>query len=135
MDMPTDPEARPLLIFDGDCGFCTSSVRWLAGKLVARQRTTVTTTPYQWLDLAALGVTEQRAAREVLWVNEAGRVTGGAQAFACWLQRDRGAWAVLGRVLQAPLVRPLAALVYRLVASNRHRLPGGTPACAVRPPS
>jgi len=26
-------------------------------------------------------------------------------------------------------LRPLAGVVYRIIARNRHRLPGGTPAC------
>jgi predicted DCC family thiol-disulfide oxidoreductase YuxK len=30
-----------------------------------------------------------------------------------------------------PVVRVVAAWVYKLVANNRYRLPGGTPACRV----
>ena len=36
------------------------------------------------------------------------------------------------RPIQPPL-RWLAPYLYRLIARNRHRLPGGTPACAIRP--
>jgi predicted DCC family thiol-disulfide oxidoreductase YuxK len=38
-------------------------------------------------------------------------------------------WPAAGAVLSAPLVAQAAQAVYRVVASNRHRLPGGTPAC------
>lgn len=56
---------------------------------------------------------------------------GGAQAVARLLMRSGGAWAYLGALLTLAPVRPLAALGYRWVARNRHRLPGGTPACAL----
>ena len=42
-------------------------------------------------------------------------------------------WALLGRLLQLPLVRVLADRVYRVLAANRMRLPGGTAACALPP--
>jgi predicted DCC family thiol-disulfide oxidoreductase YuxK len=38
-------------------------------------------------------------------------------------------WKAVGVVLQVPPISWLAALVYVVVAKNRHRLPGGTPAC------
>jgi len=34
-------------------------------------------------------------------------------------------------VIMLPGISWLAAKAYRLVANNRYRLPGGTPACAV----
>jgi predicted DCC family thiol-disulfide oxidoreductase YuxK len=36
-------------------------------------------------------------------------------------------------VLRTPPVRWLAAGVYRLIANNRQRMPGGTAACALPP--
>jgi predicted DCC family thiol-disulfide oxidoreductase YuxK len=43
-------------------------------------------------------------------------------------------WRLAGHVLLLPGVSAIAARVYSLVADNRSRLPGGTPACAPRPP-
>ncbi|NCZ92069.1 MAG: DUF393 domain-containing protein, partial [Actinobacteria bacterium] len=40
-------------------------------------------------------------------------------------------WSTIGRVIGWRVMSPLGSLVYRLVANNRHRLPGGTPACKV----
>ncbi|RMI34482.1 thiol-disulfide oxidoreductase DCC family protein [Streptomyces triticirhizae] len=120
---------RPVLVFDGDCGFCTTSVnvaeRWI--------RPDCTVVAWQFADLAALGATEERARHEVLWVTPAGRVHGGAAAVARLLMRAGGVWAPLGALLTLPPVSWLARLGYRLVAANRHRLPGGTPACALPP--
>lgn len=95
--------------------------------------------PFQFEDLAALDaragglgeVTAERAEREVLWVTPTGRVYGGAQAVARLLMRSGGAWAYLGAVLASAPVRPVAGLAYRWVARNRHRMPGGTAACAL----
>ena len=82
-----------------------------------------------------MGTDSTRAQREVLWVTPGGEVAGGAQAFARWLQFRGGAYGVIGTAMRLPGVRTLAAGVYRLVANNRQRLPGGTPACALPPPT
>ena len=44
-------------------------------------------------------------------------------------------WKFFGRLLVLPGITRIAAKVYRLVADNRYRLPGSTPACAVSRPS
>ncbi|MEB3368115.1 thiol-disulfide oxidoreductase DCC family protein [Saccharopolyspora mangrovi] len=118
----------PVLIYDGDCGFCTRSVR-LAVRLPVRMRVRT----WQETDLAALGATEDRARREVLWVDRTGGVFGGAAAVAELLKSCRAPWPALGWITSAPLVRTLAAHAYRWVADNRHRLPGSTPACQLPP--
>lgn len=118
---------RPVLVYDGDCGFCTACVhlaqRWVGPRcdIAARQRA----------DLDALGVTQERAAYEVLWITPDATVYGGAQAVAELLSSARGGWAVVGAVLRAAPARWIAHGVYRAVARNRHRLPGGTPACSL----
>jgi predicted DCC family thiol-disulfide oxidoreductase YuxK len=132
-------QPNPVLLYDGDCAFCTSSVRFAERRLEPSRWEAV---PFQFADLEALSaftggqVTEERAVREVLWITPGGRVHGGAQAAARLLLRTRRPlWSALGAVLTLAPVRPLAAGAYRWVAANRYRLPGGTPACAVRPPA
>lgn len=124
----------PLLIFDGDCGFCTSSATWVAERLHRPGGPDAELRPWQFTDLAALGTTADRAQQEVLWVTPNGEIRGGAAAFAGWLRFAGGPYAVVGRTMDLPGVRSLAAAVYRLIARNRSRLPGGTPACALPPP-
>ncbi|MFD7438189.1 thiol-disulfide oxidoreductase DCC family protein [Streptomyces sp. NPDC059861] len=118
---------QPLLVYDGDCGFSTTSVAF-AQKWI-RPRCEITA--WQWARLDALGVTRRRAEYEALWVTPDGTVHGGAQAVAKLLSSARGAWGVVGALLQLAPVRWLAHGIYRAVADNRHRLPGGTPACAL----
>ncbi|MGX1883223.1 thiol-disulfide oxidoreductase DCC family protein [Streptomyces sp. NPDC055287] len=125
----------PVLVYDGDCAFCTTSVnfaeRWL--------RPRCEMTPWQFTDLGALGVTRHRAEHEALWVTPAGAVHGGAQAVARLLLSAGRGWAALGALLTLPPLRWAAHGAYRLIANNRGRLPGGTPACALpadrRPPA
>ncbi|MBB5079369.1 thiol-disulfide oxidoreductase DCC family protein [Nonomuraea endophytica] len=118
-----------VLVYDGDCGFCTTCVRFIERRMRVRARITA----WQAADLAALGVTEERARHELLWVSGSG-VYGGAQAVAKLLLHAGLPWSPIGAILRLPPVRWLAHGVYRLVAGNRHRLPGGTAACALDDP-
>ncbi|MFC8594789.1 thiol-disulfide oxidoreductase DCC family protein [Streptomyces atroolivaceus] len=118
---------RPVLIYDGDCAFCTSSVTFAERHI--RPRCEVT--PWQFADLNSLGTTRERAEHELLWITPAGVTHGGAQAVAKLLLNAGRRWAVLGALLTLPPLRWIAHGVYRLVANNRERMPGGTPACAL----
>lgn len=120
--------ARPLLVFDGDCGFCSGSV----GVLRDRIGPDVDFEPWQRLDLAALGLTQEQVTRSVWLVEGAGAAprSSGAAAFARVLLRAARPWRVVGRLLLLPPVSWCAAAVYRVIAANRHRLPGSTPACS-----
>ncbi|MFC0626095.1 thiol-disulfide oxidoreductase DCC family protein [Kribbella deserti] len=130
MPEPVETKSLPILIFDGDCGFCTTSARWLQRRL----RSDVAVEPWQFTDLVAYGTTPQRATYEVIWADADGELYGGAQAFARWLIHTGGLWSVPGAALTLPPIRWLAAGVYRLIANNRQRMPGGTPACALPQP-
>ncbi|WP_330180943.1 DUF393 domain-containing protein [Nocardia sp. NBC_01503] len=47
---------RPLVVFDGDCAFCTASVDFIRHRIGPD----VDFTPWQRIDLPALGLTEQQ---------------------------------------------------------------------------
>jgi predicted DCC family thiol-disulfide oxidoreductase YuxK len=119
---------RPLLVFDGDCAFCTSSVRLL--EKIGPEAEIIA---WQQADLGALGLSEEAAAAAVQWVETDGTIRSGHEAVAAALGSAGGVWALARRALLAPGIAPIAAGAYRLVAANRQRLPGGTPACAVDP--
>ena len=55
-----------LLVFDGDCGFCTTSVRWFE----RRFPDAFATSPYQFLDLDALGLTAAQCDAKVQWIGD-----------------------------------------------------------------
>jgi predicted DCC family thiol-disulfide oxidoreductase YuxK len=121
-------QARPVLVYDGDCAFCTSSVR-----VLERIGPEAEIVAWQLTDLAALGLTEEAASAAVQWVEIDGTIHPGHEAIAAALDSAGGIWALAGRALLSPGIAPVAAGGYRLIAENRHRLPGGTPACAVDP--
>jgi len=113
------------LIFDGDCGFCTTSVRWLQ-RWLPRVPATI---PFQWAELDRFGLTEAEARSRVWFVTD-GRRYGGAAAIAALLRgQPVVALRVLGWLATAPPWFWAAEAGYRIVARYRYRLPGGTPAC------
>ncbi|MBT2382177.1 thiol-disulfide oxidoreductase DCC family protein [Streptomyces sp. ISL-11] len=118
---------RPVLVYDGDCAFCSTSVAFAE----RRVRPDCDAVPWQFADLDALGTTRERADHELLWITPVGAVHGGAQAVAKMLLSAGRGWAVLGASLTLPPLRWIAHGAYRLVADNRDRMPGGTPACAL----
>ena len=116
---------RPVLVFDGDCAFCTSCVR-----LLERIGTEAEIVAWQVADLDELGITAAEAAEAVRWIEADGTVRSGHEALAAALRAAGRPWRIVGRAILLPGVSRLAAAGYRLIARNRHRLPGGTPACA-----
>jgi predicted DCC family thiol-disulfide oxidoreductase YuxK len=120
---------RATLLFDGDCAFCSRCAA-LARRILPD---VYEVAAWQRLDLAAVGVPAERAQTEVLWISDGGDVVGGAAAVARALRAAGGLWAPLGLLLSIPPVSWLAPQIYRLVAANRYRLPGGTAACRVPP--
>ncbi len=118
----------PVLVFDGDCAFCTSCAR-----LLERIGPEAEIVAWQVADLDELGITAVEAAEAVQWIGTDGTVRSGHEAIAAVLARAGRPWRIAGRTLLLPGVSRVAAAGYRLIARNRHRLPGGTPACATRP--
>jgi predicted DCC family thiol-disulfide oxidoreductase YuxK len=118
--------AGPMLIFDGDCGFCTSSARWIEKRLP----TGVEVIAWQFIDdLDALGLTVAEVSEKAWWIDGEGLRHGGHLAIGEALAAAGGVWGVVGRGMLLPPFRWLAAPVYRLISRYRHRMPGGTPAC------
>ena len=117
---------RGVLVFDGDCGFCT----WSAARIGAWASGTLEVVPWQQADLTALGLTEGQCSTAVQYVDGGGVASGGA-AVARALTQCRQPWRTAGLVLALPWLSPVVERGYVIVAANRHRLPGATPACAL----
>lgn len=118
-----------ILLFDGDCAFCSSCARLLVERVRPRD---VAVTAWQHADLAALDVSQAEVDEAVVLVGPAGRRTHGPVAIADVL-RGGGArgWRAVGAVLGTRPVLVVARPVYRWIARHRDRMPGGTPACAI----
>ncbi len=117
----------PLFLFDGDCGFCTASVNRLRDDLPVFPDAQ----PWQWVDLAELGLSRDDVAN-ASWLLAGGRRYRGHLAFSALLRmQPRVALRFAGWMLATPPFSWAARVGYALVARFRHRLPGGTPACAM----
>ncbi len=118
-----------LLVYDGDCGFCTRAAAWVAAGWAEGGPTIAAFQSLGPDGLAARGLTVAEAAAAVQWVGPDGRIESGHRAVAAALAAGSGWRRAAGRVLGVPPVRWAAASVYPLVARFRHRLPGATAAC------
>jgi predicted DCC family thiol-disulfide oxidoreductase YuxK len=114
----------PLLLFDGECGFCTRTLGWL--RLIDRRRV-IETVPFQRPGAPErVGLTREQCARSVQWLGADGHRAEGAEAIAAAL--SVALLTELPTRVYARTAGPQRVL-YGLVARNRHRLPGVTPWC------
>jgi predicted DCC family thiol-disulfide oxidoreductase YuxK len=90
--------------------------------------------PYQFLDLDQIGLLRSEAESAVQYLSNEKRYRG-AEAIARCLMDSKTIWSTLGWIVRAPVILSFAEIVYSVVAANRHRLPGGTPECQLRPKS
>ena len=71
----------PVLVFDGDCAFCSSSVR-AAQRVIGRMPTVIA---YQFADLPSLGLTAEECAAAVRYIARDHRAYAGEDAVAALL--------------------------------------------------
>lgn len=121
------PPNQPVLVYDGDCAFCTRTARWIEARLPSNVRVA----PSQALDLDALGLSEHDVATAAWWVDATGRRWRGHEAVAQALRAAGGWERPVGRLLLTPPISWVAAAAYGWVARNRSKMPGGTPSCHV----
>ena len=127
---------RAILLYDGDCGVCTRLARFVAHRLRPgvrpgdqAGRPAYDISAYQDADLPPLGVTPAQCDAALQWVDGSGRVSAAQDAVARLLLASTPWARPIGAMLLVPGINALAGAVYRTVAANRSRLPGGTPAC------
>lgn len=117
-----------VLIFDGDCGFCTTTANYIK----KHSSTPIEIHPWQWVELRDYGLTREQAAAKVQMVVN-GKVYSGHKGFAKMLRLQKQWWfKLLGALAVTPPFSWGARLGYYFVAKYRHKLPGGTPACQLQ---
>lgn len=114
-----------ILIYDGDCAFCKNSLNWAITNLKDLPRYAA----FQKIDLSEYQLSLAEAKAQV-WLIDGETHLGGHRAVAwLFLNQKSLVWRALGHFLIA--FSPISAWVYRWVAKNRHRLPGGTKECSI----
>lgn len=129
----TSPSRTPentVLIFDGDCAFCSLWVERLRAALPVFP----VSTPWQWIDLDDYALTRDDVAKAAWLVTPTQQFAGHLAFSAILRSQPTVGWRFLGHLIATEPFNSICALGYRFVARYRHRLPGGTPACAVRKP-
>jgi predicted DCC family thiol-disulfide oxidoreductase YuxK len=117
-----------VLVYDGDCSFCSSSAQWLTD----RWQTPAQVVAWQHLSedqLQLFGLSLDDVRQAAWWIAPSGQRSRGHLAVARALRSTHGWSSVAGLLLLIAPFRWLAAAAYPLVSRWRHRLPGATPAC------
>ena len=115
----------PVLVFDGDCQFCTRAAGW--ARAIAPAEISIAAS--RDINLADIGLTKNQCAEALQFVSADRSIRSGAGAVAELLRSCGGLWAFAGQVMDLPGVSALARVTYRFVSRHRHRFPGGTAKC------
>jgi predicted DCC family thiol-disulfide oxidoreductase YuxK len=100
----------------------------------ARLAKDVTIIPWQHMsDLGQFGLTQADVQQRVYFVDAKSKVYGGSSALFRFGLSMKQPWRLIARMLLIPGVSLIAEPIYRKVAKNRHRMPGGTAACEMPP--
>lgn len=115
--------ARPTLIYDGHCGFCTGSARFAQRWVDRRDRYAVR--PWQDLGrdvLADFGLAPEDCDDAAQFITADGSIRSGHRAIASAATHGAPGWRPFGYLLMAPGVSRVAARAYDWAAGHRHEL-------------
>ncbi|MEV7419707.1 DCC1-like thiol-disulfide oxidoreductase family protein [Streptomyces sp. NPDC089919] len=129
---PHGDHARPpVLAFDGDCGFCQLSI----DRITAAARPAIEAVPWQSLPAGTTAPHLARLDQEVLLFQDGRVLAGGAPALAGYVRHSPlRRYRLTAVALGLPGIRGCAGAAYRVVARNRHRMPGGAGTCVALAP-
>ncbi len=117
------------MLFDSDCGFCTSAANWWLRHL-SPSVDGVALAFQQVPDLSVYG-TNLASAAQALHVVTASEVAIGGDAVISAFSSLRLPWRIFGTLGRLPLGRAVANWLYPHVAAHRHRLPRSSESCRV----
>jgi predicted DCC family thiol-disulfide oxidoreductase YuxK len=120
------PQHEMILIYDGDCQFCRLSLDY--GIRILKKFPLYVA--FQKIDPAEFGLTGDQV-RSQIWTVGAGKApSGGHLAVAELLGiQANPIFRALGWFVRTPPTSWIAKNLYFFIASNRHRLPGGSREC------
>jgi predicted DCC family thiol-disulfide oxidoreductase YuxK len=113
---------QPVVVYDGDCGICEASGRWIIAHIPA-----VDVVSHHQYGLAHIG--------SVWFVTDSGRLEGAEAISAILKLANAGVYRTIGVVIGLPGVLFIAGLVYSLIARNRRHISRllGMNACGLPP--
>lgn len=113
------------LIYDGDCGFCSATVKWLKDN-----GGNFDSLPWQKIpDLKSVGLTLQMVTTSAVFISDSGVISLGSSAIGEAMKSCSKPVSCLGKAVTSRLFESLAQRGYKLIAKNRGRLSRATRSC------
>lgn len=125
LPLPAESPHADIVIYDGHCRFCTSSVRWL--HKFARGQLAFLSLHDEEVARRFPELTHDQMMEEMFVVDQAGTAYGGAAAFRYLTRRLPLLW-ILAPLLHIPFSLGLWKFLYRQFAQRRYRW-GRTDSC------
>jgi predicted DCC family thiol-disulfide oxidoreductase YuxK len=119
-----------VILFDGTCGFCEGSVRFIAARDNGYFKFGASQNPEGQQLLARHG-TSREAAKSLILIED-GQVYLRSTAALRIVRHLRAPWRWAAILLWVPL--PIRDAVYRMIAAIRYRIAGRSNACEIPPP-
>jgi predicted DCC family thiol-disulfide oxidoreductase YuxK len=122
----------PTLLYDGTCRFCVAQARRLkrfVGAGVQAESLYADGVRERFPTLPPVGADGKVG--EIKFVDDGGRMSGGAEAIARALMTGRTPIAWGARLYFVPGIRQLSNAVYRAIARRRYRLSGTCEDCSI----
>jgi predicted DCC family thiol-disulfide oxidoreductase YuxK len=123
----------PVFVYDGGCRFCTNWWTWLRPRLGDR---VVAVAFDDLLNPASLGLSRADIARSsMLLTEDLSHRRNGSAGIAAMLKLADWPLKAVGYAMSIPPLSWASAAAYRMVASNRHRLPSPRDRATPGPPT
>lgn len=110
----------PIVFFDGTCGFCSRTVRWI---LRHDRRGEIRFAPIQGQTYAELDADDKPMDLSTMVVWKEGELFTRSSAGVRTLWALGGLWGVLGWLIWL-IPKPIRDAGYRVIAANRYRIAG-----------
>jgi len=124
-------DETPILFYDGDCGLCARSVRWILNR---DRRGVVRFAPLQGETYRGVAIAGKPTDLSTMTLLENGRLLTRSDAWVRVLRLMGGVWAAVGGVAGL-MPRAFRDAAYGAVSRRRRRLFGGADACSVPTPA
>ena len=120
--------ARGMLIYDGDCGFCSRTAAWIRRRLPLGYEVRAS---QRIEDLDAFELTRREVHEAAYWIDPDGQQHRAHLAIVRALESSGGILGSLATIGRVWPFEPVAERLYFLIARNRHRFPGATDHCRI----
>lgn len=119
---------QQVVIYDGDCGFCSRSVEYARIRVAPN----LVYLASQKVNLEDYGLTKEDCEKALQFVTSDSQVVAAEKAVIQILKQGNFACKLLGTVMSLPIVNLISKLGYRFVARNRGKVSGSTGSCQVK---